>query len=123
MINENLKNKISHFVNSLKNYDSYTEYEKWLAANSDDDELNKMRAEFGKLRKHFIENQNNGNVTQEEINRLRELQSELNSHPIVKNLINSQNDLIPILQLCNQRISAEIGLDFAQNAAPSSCCG
>ena len=49
MINENIKNKIDHFVTSLKNYDSYIEYEKWLAANSNDEELNKMRAEFGKL--------------------------------------------------------------------------
>lgn len=123
MLNEQLKNKINSFVQSLKKRDSYIEYEKWMTANNNDEKLNSLRKEFGKLRKHFIENQNNGNVTQEEINRLRELQSELNSHPIVTKLINSQNDLIPMLQLCNQRISEEIGLDFAQNAAPSSCCG
>lgn len=123
MINENLKNQIEHFVTSLKNYNSYKEYEKCLAANNSDEELNKMRAEFGKLRKHFMENQNNGNVTQEEINRLRELQTQINSHPTVRNLIDSQNQLIMILQHCNRRISEEIGLDFAQNSAPSSCCG
>jgi len=123
MLDTNTKQHINNFVEVLKNFEEYNDFVIASEANENDPELKSLRKELGRLRKHFNENQNNGNMTQEEIQRLRSLQNHINSHHIVHNLVSSQNELIMILQECNESISREIGLDFAQNAVPSSCCG
>ncbi len=65
--------------------------------------------------------QNQGTLTQEEINALRALQKEVQANPKIMAYAQTQQDAIRYLPYVNDEISELIGIDFASLAGPASC--
>lgn len=65
--------------------------------------------------------QASGNVTQSDINDLRDLQRQVQANPVIMDYANTQQAAITYLPQVNQEISQLIGIDFASLAGPASC--
>ncbi len=65
--------------------------------------------------------QNQGALTQAEINALRALQKEVQANPKIMAYAQTQQDAIRYLPYVNDEISELIGIDFASLAGPASC--
>ncbi len=64
-------------------------------------------------------------LTGNEAMQLSRLQSQIEDHPVYQREREAGSALVALLQMVNQNLSAELGLDFAANAAPrgGGCCG
>ena len=60
-------------------------------------------------------------VTQTDVDQLRALQSEVQSHPVIVDYVYTQQSAITYLREINQAISELIGTDFAALAKKSTC--
>lgn len=56
---------------------------------------------------------------------LAQVRSQIEAHPVYQQERETAGAVLALLQKLNQRISEELGLDFAANAAPrgGGCCG
>lgn len=57
--------------------------------------------------------QQSGKPSEEDVNRLQELQLEVSEHPLIQDYEYSREAYIALVRQVNQHISQEIGLDFA----------
>lgn len=61
-----------------------------------------------------------GSKAADELKKLKEIESKLNTNKVIKDLIGSQKDLQEMLGSLNAEISGVLGIDFAASAC-SSC--
>lgn len=64
-----------------------------------------------------------GTVTQQDLEDLRAIQSEVQQNPVIMAYARSQQDAINYLREINQEISGLLGVDFATLARNCSSCG
>ncbi|MGB8644969.1 MAG: YlbF family regulator [Anaerolineae bacterium] len=79
------------------------------------DELQQVQAEI-RVR------QNNGGVTRQELEQLRELQSHVKSHPAIAAFMEAQLQAQAYLPAINRELSELLGVDFATLGRVSNCC-
>ncbi len=79
--------------------------------------LERLSAAQAELRTRQV----SGGVTQQDIDELRALQSEVQSSNVIREYARAQQAAIAFLPLVNQEISQLLGLDFASLAGPASC--
>ena len=65
--------------------------------------------------------QQNGDISQEEIAEYRQLQSQYRSQPEIATKLDTEVRLKEISQEACDAISEQLGIDFANTAAPPSC--
>jgi cell fate (sporulation/competence/biofilm development) regulator YlbF (YheA/YmcA/DUF963 family) len=63
-----------------------------------------------------------GSVTQANVGRLRDLQSQVQANPTIMAYARAQQAALAFLPEVNLEISHLLGLDFAAVAGPSGCC-
>ena len=122
LIDIETKNQIDNFTKLLTSCEEYTDFLHYVNEKQNNDELISLRKDFAEQRRYNLENQNKGTITDEDVQNLKSIQEQITNNEIVQNLFKAQDRLIKVLQSCNLKISNEIGLDFAQNAAPAACC-
>ena len=69
----------------------------------------------------FRVRQSNNNLTQEDIDSLRELQRQVQANELIMRFSETQQDAIACLVEVNKEISQLLGFDFAGMAGPGSC--
>jgi len=117
-----LNNAVLSFARSLKSADAV---ESFLKARDDfesDAELSRSREAFDQAAQNFREKQTAGTLSEQDINRVRTLQSNVNVHPRTVKLLRAQQEMAELLQECNQQMTEVLGIDFAGTSVPSGCC-
>ncbi len=66
--------------------------------------------------------QNDGGLTQTDIDGLREFQSRVQAQPSIVAYIQTSQDVRTLLSQVNQEITQVLGVDFARLARKSGCC-
>jgi|GEM_PF-901028 cell fate (sporulation/competence/biofilm development) regulator YlbF (YheA/YmcA/DUF963 family) len=75
---------------------------------------------FMEMLQHFEKMQQNGEVPDEQLQRLREAQTRIQSHPAVVEFLDARDAAAGFLQQTNQVISQILGLDFGRTAGPAA---
>ena len=122
MLTDDLNNAVVSFARSLKSTAAVKRFLEARQCYETDAELSQSREAFSQAAKSFREMQAAGTLTQQEINRVRALQSNLNLHPRTIEYLRAQQEVAELLQQCNQAIFVVLGFGFSANAIPSGCC-
>ncbi|MFB6108324.1 MAG: YlbF family regulator [Haloplanus sp.] len=99
---------------------AHRRFEEAKAAVENDDEAQEKIAEFERLRDEFNVARGMGKATQEDVERLETLQSELHSLPVMEEYLNAQEALQRQLEAINEAISEPLAVDFGGEAG--GCC-
>jgi len=63
-----------------------------------------------------------GRIPKEELDRLKDLETKINSNPVIKNVLDAQKRLQAMLGNLNAEISDLLGIDFVSNSSAGGCC-
>jgi len=107
--------------NVLKNTPPLRAYADAIATMTADAEATALLDQLQDLQADIRVRQSNGGVSQEDLARLRQLQSQVQTHPTIAAFIEAQQSATAYLPQVNQEISQLLGIDFASLAAPASC--
>lgn len=105
---------------AIAKLDEYEAYERAREAVQDDDETQEKIDEFETLRHEFMLARQSGQATQDDIIELQRTQRELHQLPVMERYLDAQAELDGRLAAVNDAISAELSLDFSDQAG--SCC-
>jgi cell fate (sporulation/competence/biofilm development) regulator YlbF (YheA/YmcA/DUF963 family) len=122
MRTEVLRDAALSFARSLKSADVVKQFLEAQHVFENDANLSRSRAVFNEAAQSFQKKQSAGTISEQDINRMRTLQSNVNLHPHTVELLRSQQEIAELLQQCNQQISEVLGLDFSAIAVPPGCC-
>jgi len=96
-------------------------YQEARAQMEDNTEASTLLEELQQMQARFRVRQNNGGITHEDLERLRALQRQVQSHPLIGRYLETQQVAQSYLPSANREISNWLGLDFA-SLAGSGCC-
>ncbi len=116
-----LKEAAQNLGNGLKNTPVLRAYADALTTMTADTEATILLDQLQELQADIRVRQSNGGVVQEDLVRLRQLQSQVQAHPTIAAFIEAQEQATAYLPQVNQEISQLLGIDFASLAAPASC--
>jgi len=118
----NLKLAAEEFVRYINLSKEVKDFQAAEERFNNDPEVSELYQRFTQLAQEFQQKQATGSVTQEEINTIKQLQQQINTHPITQEYSQKQQTLKFMLQDCNSGISEILGLDFSDTTATSACC-
>jgi cell fate (sporulation/competence/biofilm development) regulator YlbF (YheA/YmcA/DUF963 family) len=118
----NLKLAAEEFVRYLNSSKEVKDFQAAHEKFSNDPEVTELYQRFTRLAQEFRQKQATGSVTHEEINTIKQLQQQINTHPVTQEYVQKQHELRIILQDCNIGISEIIGLDFSSTITPVRTC-
>lgn len=122
MLDMNLKLAAEEFVRYLNSSKEVKDFQTAQEKFNNDPEVSELYERFSRLAQEFQQKQATGSVTQEEIKTIKQLQQQINTHPITREYAQKQQELMVVLQDCNQTISEVTGFDFSATAAPAAAC-
>ncbi len=120
MSTADLNNAVTLFARSLGSAEAVKRFLQARHCFESDEELARSREAYNQAAKGFHEMQAAGTLTEQQITRVRTLQSKLNLHPRAIELLHAQQEMAELLQECNRQIFEVLGLDFSLIAA--GCC-
>lgn len=118
-----LQQGADRFIAFLKNDPTVNAFTNANHAFFNDPELADLRKRYNELLMVARKKQYDGTLTQEEIDTIRTLQTKVGEHPITERFIRSRNEVIQVLNECNNEMSSLLGFNYAQVAAPPATCG
>lgn len=122
MMEAKLQEAAERFIETLQTNETVARFQQAWGVFENDTELHALRSEYTQLVEAFQRKQVEGTLAQEDINRLRELQQKVNTHPSTTALLEAQNEVQAVLDDCNAALSNTLGFDFAATAAPAAAC-
>ena len=122
MIDNQVKQVAEEFVQYLKSSQPVKEFQSVEGIYMNNPEVKKMREEYISVAQMFQKKQSAGTLNQEDINVIRKLQTSLSRHPATMQYAQAQQDMIAMLQDCNDAMSEVLGFDFSATAAPAASC-
>ena len=117
-----LKQAALHLGSALKNTSPLRAYADTRAQMNADAQATALLDELERVQADVRVRQSNGGVTADDIARLRQLQSEVQSHPAIAAFIAAEQKARAYLPQVNQAISDLLGIDFASLGRMSGCC-
>ena len=106
---------------SISNLPEYKEYEQSRAEVKNDSEAQELINEFEKQRQLFIIKRASGEATKEDLDKVGELQEELNNLPTMEHFLETQQELLAQLEKTNEYISEELSLNFGEQISGCGC--
>lgn len=100
----------------------FRRYEKTTEGMQADPKAQGLLSEFEEARSALRMKQGWGGASDEESNRVMELQKRLLSNPTIRDHFQAQEDLVRMLKELNASISEKLGFDFANLTKPSGGC-
>ncbi len=119
---EAIQRAVDEFVSCLEATPSMTGYKAARKEFDEDQEVLELRRRLSVLSSGYQRKQGNSTVTEEDIALLRAAQNALSNHPVVMRFGYSRQALMLTFRSCDRAISEELGFEFAEVAAPASCC-
>lgn len=86
-----------------------------------DAEVQALVEQYGAARRDLQIRQSGGEITQGDLNRLRDLQRQVQASSVVVNFVETQQVAAGYLYAMVQELDELIGMDFAALASPSTC--
>lgn len=117
-----IKLAAEEFVRFIRSSQEMREFQSVRERYNKDPEISKLREEFLSLGRQLQQKQYDNSITQAEIERYKELQKRLSSYHLSREYAQVQQQLIQLLQACNEGLSEVLGFDFAATAAPTAAC-
>ncbi len=114
MVSEVVREKALALANAILETEEYRDFVAKENVLKNDDEAQKLLLEFQEKQQEFIGKQLSGEVDQELLGQLTEIQSRLNSRESVVEFIQSYNKLLDMLGEVGDIISETIDLDFGE---------
>ena len=87
-----------------------------------DSEAQKIMKDLSAIQKVVRQKQGSNQITQQDLQDLRSLQSKAQENKVIASYANSQQEAIGHLREINAEISSLLGVDFASLAKKSGCC-
>ncbi len=122
MQTDTLTESTKEFVAALLDDPSVIEFRSAAEALDTDEEFVSLRKSYEKTVEQFRRKQSDGSLEQTDIEQLRALQHEVNTHPIAQRFIAARDEIAVLVQECNQEISQVLGFDFGSVAGPRGGC-
>ena len=114
MVSEVVREKALALANAILETEEYRDFVAKENVLKNDDEAQKLLVEFQEKQQEFIGKQLSGEVDQELLGQLTEIQTKLNSRESVVEFIQSYNRLLDMLGEVGDIISETIDLDFGE---------
>jgi cell fate (sporulation/competence/biofilm development) regulator YmcA (YheA/YmcA/DUF963 family) len=87
-----------------------------------DEELGRMQAELRESQERLQHAQSERRHDPQLFKRVRDLQEQLQQHPLVLEFVAARQEAQDLLRLANQEMTAILGLDVAANTPRTGCC-
>lgn len=106
-------------LTSAKEYVSYQRAKQVL---NEDVSARNLMSDLAKAEVGVRRAAGNGTITPEDLQTLSDLQTQLQTNPVITDFTTSKQELTTFLQGINNEISQLLGINFALIAKHSSCC-
>lgn len=106
-------------LTSAKEYVSYQRAKQVL---NEDVSARNLMSDLAKAEMGVRRAAGNGTITPEDLQTLSDLQTQLQTNPVITDFTTSKQELTTFLQGINNEISQLLGINFALIAKHSSCC-
>lgn len=120
-IPEKLNLALNNLAEKIKFSEPVNNYQVALERFTLDDEAHKIMVDLSAFQKVIRQKQSNNQITQEDLQKLRLLQTKAQENKVITAYANSQQEAIGHLREINAEISSLFGMDFASLARKSSC--
>lgn len=114
---EELGRELGDVIATLPEYEAFAEAKR--AVENDEPTQQKVE-EFEQARQEFMVLRQTGNASQEDLQEIQQLQSELNEMPLMAEYLEAQERLQDRLEAVNEAISEPLEVDFGGEAG--GCC-
>jgi cell fate (sporulation/competence/biofilm development) regulator YlbF (YheA/YmcA/DUF963 family) len=114
---EELGRELGETIATLPEYETFAEAK---AAVENDEQTQQKVQEFEQARQEFMVMRQTGNASQEDLQEVQQLQSELNEMPLMAEYLEAQDQLQERLEAINEAISEPLEVDFGGEAG--GCC-
>lgn len=122
MLDQKLKLSAEDFVRAVKSSQPVKDFGLEQAAFNNDPVVKTLRERYTTLAREFQQKQAENRLTSEDIAQLKAVQRELNLHPVSQRFARAQQNMIAMLQECNNAMGEVLGFDFAATAASAARC-
>lgn len=85
-------------------------------------ELSELRSRYDRAVQEFQEKRMKGSLSQKDIDELKKLQKEIQSHILWQNFMDRRSEAVALLRELNSAMGEVLGFDFASAAASSAGC-
>lgn len=114
---EELGRELGELIATLPEYEAFAEAK---AAVENDEQTQQKVEEFEQVRQEFMVLRQTGNASQEDLEEVQQLQTELNEMPLMAEYLEAQEELQDRLEAVNKAISEPLAVDFGGEAG--GCC-
>jgi cell fate (sporulation/competence/biofilm development) regulator YlbF (YheA/YmcA/DUF963 family) len=114
---EELGRELGERIATLPEYEAFAEAK---AAVENDEQTQQKVEEFEQVRQEFMVLRQTGNASQEDLEEVQQLQTELNEMPLMAEYLEVQEELQDRLEAVNKAISEPLAVDFGGEAG--GCC-
>lgn len=114
---EALGRELGELIATLPEYEAFAEAK---AAVENDEQTQQKVEEFEQVRQEFMVLRQTGNASQEDLEEVQQLQTELNEMPLMAEYLEAQEELQDRLEAVNKAISEPLAVDFGGEAG--GCC-
>jgi cell fate (sporulation/competence/biofilm development) regulator YlbF (YheA/YmcA/DUF963 family) len=121
-IPEKLNLVLNNLAEKVKLSEPVNNYQTALEQFTQDAEAHKIMKDLSAVQKVVRQKQGGNQVTQQDLQELRTLQSKAQENQVISSYANSQQEAIAQLREINAEISSLLGVDFASLAKKSGCC-
>ena len=122
IIPEQLNLALNNLAEKIKFSEPVNNYQTALEQFTTDSEAQKIMKDLSALQKVIRQKQGSNQITQQDLQELRSLQSKAQENKVIASYANSQQEAIGQLREINAEISSLLGVDFASLAKKSGCC-
>ena len=122
IIPEKLNLALNNLAEKVKFSEPVNNYQTTLEQFTQDAESQKIMKDLSAVQKVVRQKQGSNQITQQDLQELRTLQSKAQENQVISSYANSQQEAIAHLREINVEISSLLGVDFASLAKKSGCC-
>ena len=117
------QNAAERFANELMETSIFKTYYRKKEDFNTNDDCQEVLLKFDSLRADLMEKQQSGNLTQEDMQELRQMQKELHSMETYQELKAAEGQAAGFVQEINKELSGPLGFDFGTFVKPpGGCC-
>ena len=121
-LSSEMKQAVQNLGNALKSTPLLRAYADAISKMTVDAQATALLDELQRVQADIRVHQSNGGVTQQDTERLRQLQFDVQAHPTIAAFLAADQQAKAYLPQVNQAISDLLGIDFASLGRVSGCC-